>query len=180
SGRARGFPPRLRVSLAHVGETGTKRFIVRARQRILAEQIDVVGNQHKLSGSEGRIYPTRRIRQDNRIHTHRAQDTHSVYRLPGGVALVEVCAARERGYRHAVDMSDNELSGVAGRRRWGPVGNLAVRDRDGTLERIRECPQTAAKYDRDSRILRDLRLNEVRRVVHRIRLRSAYRRYRRT
>ena len=102
-----------------------------------------------------RARPERRVEAAGGVGQHddpRAEPPEQQDRLddePRVVALVQVEAALEHDDRAAREPAEEQPSGVPGRGRGGPAGQVGERDRDGILEVVREAAEPRAEHDPD-------------------------------
>ena len=129
---------RLVVRRAHVGKpVAERRIVIRPDQRIVAEQVDVVGNQHQVARRPLRMHAAARVRHDERRRAQRAQHAHRERHLLQRVALVAVKAALHRHHPLAAERPAHEPARVRFHRREWETRDVGVRDLalDGDLAR---------------------------------------------
>ena len=121
---------------------------VRADQRVLAGEVEVVADDHERPGTERRVEAARGIGQDHDARPEALEQQHRLDDEPGRVALVEVEAALEhdhrpcrRGSRAAAARRGREPS-----RRASP-GKLGEGDGDRVLELVGEPAESRSEHD---------------------------------
>ena len=113
------------IGLVHIGEAGTRGEIL-ATERMLREEIDMVGDNHQVADLERRVHAPCRIRHEECLDAqfihHPDREGHLLHR----VALIEVETPL---HRHDVDtpqLAENEFSAMSLDGRDGEVGNLLI------------------------------------------------------
>ena len=81
--RARERPQRRVVRRGHVGKARAEPIVVRPDERIVAEQVDVVGDQHQVAGRPVRIHSAAGVRHD-RASSRRARAARAPETSPAG------------------------------------------------------------------------------------------------
>ena len=94
------------------GNRGPEPVVVRADERVVAEQVDVVGDQHQVARRPERIHPAAGVRHDERLRAERAQHAHRKGHLLQRVALVAVKAALHRDDRLSAERAAQQPAGV--------------------------------------------------------------------
>jgi hypothetical protein len=97
----------------HVREARAEAVVVRAHERVVAEQVDVVAQKHEVAGRPERIHPAAGIRYDERPGAERVHHPHREGHLLKVVALVAVEAALHRDHRAAAQPAQEEPAGMA-------------------------------------------------------------------
>ena len=138
-----------RPGVGHVREALADRWRIRADQRVLAGQVEVVADHHQRSGPERRIEPAGRIREHDHARAEAAEQQHRLDDEPRRVALVEVEAALEHDDGLAAERPEQQPADVARGRRGRPARQLVERDGDGVLEIVGEAAQPRAQDDPD-------------------------------
>src|SRR5690606_1896554 len=123
-----GELPQFRVvSASHIGEARAERVVVRATQRVVARhphQVDVVGDQHQVTGGVGRFQATCRVRHDQNLDAHELHHAYRQRHLGDRVALVEMRAPAHDHHGLAFKLAYVELPAVPLDRRDGPIRDL--------------------------------------------------------
>ena len=111
--------PQLRVVTALMsGKAGAERVLVRSDQRVRAEPVDVVGDQHQVAGRETSVRtPAGGVGQDDRLHAEPRQHPGRENDVGHRPAFVEMDPPGEHDDGRLPDVAEDELSRVARRRR---------------------------------------------------------------
>ncbi len=115
------------IGLVHIREARTRGEVLTA-QRVLREEVDMVGDDHQVADLELRVHAACRIRY---IECRNAQLVHHAHRegdLLHGVALIEVEASLHGENLHAAQLAEDEFAAMPLNRRDGEVGDLRIRD----------------------------------------------------
>ena len=113
------------VRFVHVWEARTCGEVL-ATQRVLGEEIDVVGNHHEVANLEGGVHATGSIRDKERLDAqlvHHADGERHLFHI---VALVVVEPALHSHNVYTTELTKDEGTGVSFYGRYGEVGNLSV------------------------------------------------------
>ena len=138
------------VGVAQVEEARAEPLVVRADQRV-AEQVDVVGDDHDLAGLVVHVDGAGRVGEDEDLDPETSQHAHGKDDLVEPIALVVVHTARHDGHRHRAAVAEHELAAMPGRGRGGEVRHLGVGDAGGALEGRGERAQAGAQHHPDGR-----------------------------
>ena len=110
------------VRLDHVGEAGAEPVVVRADQRVDAQQVDVVVDDHQVALGVERVHAAAGVGDDQRRAAQFLQHPDREGDLRGGISLVEVEPTFHRHDRSAGQGAADELAGVALDRGGGESG----------------------------------------------------------
>ena len=119
------FDERLVIGLMHIGESRTRGEVLSA-QRVLWEEVDVVGNHHQVANLEARVHTTGSIADEKRLDAQLVHHTHGEGHFLHRVALVEVETALHGHDIHATQLTEDEFAAVALHRRNGEVGDVLI------------------------------------------------------
>ena len=109
----------------------------------------MVAHDHQRPRPERRVEPAGRVGQDHDPRAELPEQQDGLDDEPRVVALVQVEAALEHDHRPPGQPAEEQPSGVPGRGRRGPAGQLRERDRDGILEVVRQPAEPGAEHDPD-------------------------------
>ena len=115
------------VGLVHVGKTRTGGEVLSA-QRMLGEEVDMVGDDHQVADLELRVHAAGSIGDEERLDAQLVHDTHREGDLLHRVALIEVEAALHGHDVHPAELSEDELAAMSLDCRDGEVGYLLIRE----------------------------------------------------
>ena len=146
---ARQRAQQLVVRLRHVREARPQRVVVRAHERVVAQQIDVVGDEHQVARVPQRVHAAAGVRDDEDARAESPQHAHGERDLLEGVALVAVEPALHRDHAPAGEGPEQELAGVTLDGREGKPRDLLVGDARRDRELAGEAAQAGAEDDRD-------------------------------
>ena len=113
------------VCLVHVWETRTCGEVL-ATQRMLWEEIDMIGNHHEVTNLEGRIHSTSGIADEERFDAQLVHDTYGECHFLHIVTLIIVETALHSHNVHTSELAEDEGASVSFYGRNGEVGYLAV------------------------------------------------------
>jgi len=119
------------VGLVHVRETWTRREVL-ATQRMLGEEIDVVGDDHHVANLEGGIHATGGIRYEECLDAQLIHHSGGEGHLLHVVTFIIVEAALHGHDVDTAQLTEDEFAGVALDGGHGEVRNFAV----GNLELV--------------------------------------------
>ena len=119
------FDKRLVVGLVHIRETGTGGEVLSA-QRMLGEEIDMVGNHHQVTNLEARIHATGSIRDEEGLDTQFVHYTYGEGNLLHRIPLVEVETAFHSHDIHTAKLTEDKLAAMTFYRRNGEVGYFTI------------------------------------------------------
>ena len=106
-------------------------------------------NQHQLARIEARVHAARGVRHDHNARTqanHQAQTKDDIVRR---VALIEMHAALHRHAVHALGLTEDKLARMTLHTALWHRRDLAERNRNLLIERVREITEARAKHQRD-------------------------------
>ena len=115
------------VSLVHIREAWTCGEVL-ATQRMLGEEVDVVGDDHQVANLEGGVHATGSIRHEEGLDAQLVHDAYGERYFLHGVALVIVEAALHGHDVYTTKFTEDERTGVALDGRYGEVGDFSVRN----------------------------------------------------
>ena len=113
------------VRLMHVGEARSGGEVL-AAQRVLGEEVDVVGDNHQLANLELGVHAAGGIADEERLDAQLIHHANGERHLLHRVALVEVETTLHGHDVLAAQTSEDELAGVALDGGDGEVGNLGI------------------------------------------------------
>ena len=156
------------IRRGHVREARTLGSDVRPDQRIIAEQVDVVGEEHEVAREPQRMHPARDVGDDQCLRAQRPEHPHRESDLLQRVALVAMEAAlhdREFAFPHR---AEQQAAGVRLDRRRRESGDLRIGDRGlgGGLQLVGERTKAGTQDHRDLWNDRGPRLNGADRLGH--------------
>lgn len=114
------------VRLMHVGEAWAGGNVLSA-QRMLGEEVEVVGDDHEVADVELRIHASGGVAHKERLDAELIHDTHGECYFLHGVALVEMEASLHGHDVLASQLAEDEFACVALNGRYGEVGYVLVR-----------------------------------------------------
>jgi len=109
----------------HIRETGTSGEVL-ATQRMLGEEIDMVGNHHQVANLETGVHATSSIRDKERLDAQFVHHTDRECYLFHRVSLVEMETPFHRHDIHAAKLAKNQFAAMAFYRRNGKVGYFTI------------------------------------------------------
>ena len=130
------------VGRGHIGKAGSHLVVVGPHQRIVPEQVDVIGDQDQVAGPPERIHPAAGVGDDERRRSQGAQYPHREGDLLHGVAFVPVEAALHRHHLPATQLSEQQPSRVSLDRGKRETGNSFVPDFALYLDLARQAAET--------------------------------------
>ncbi len=136
----------LPVGLRHVREARAEAIIIRAGQRILSLQIDVVGEHDQCTLLVLPIDAAGCVGKNHGANVHAVKHPHGESDFPGGIAFVQVHASLHGGHRHAGGVSDHHLSGVTQGGRARKERNVGIGNARGVGKFVGETTQTGAQH----------------------------------
>ena len=119
------------VGFVHVREARTGGEVL-AAQRVLGEEIDVVGDDHEVANLEGGVHATGSIGDEERLDAQFVHDADGERHLLHVVALVVVESALHGHDVDAPEFAEDELAAMSFDGGNGEVGDFAI----GELERV--------------------------------------------
>ena len=152
---ARDFPEPGVVRHRHVRKAGAEAVVVRPDERAVAEQVDVVGNEHEVARPPQRVHPPAGVGHDEHLRPERAQDAHREGHPAKGVALVAMEAALHRDDRATTKPPAEQATRVRLDRRECPAGDVRIVDRRLDVHAIGQRAKPGAEDDRGVRQARE-------------------------
>ena len=134
---------------AHIGIARAKGVVVRADQRIIAHEIDVVLDHHEIALAILRVHAAGCSGDHQRLHSQRTQHPQRQGDLLHRVPFVIVEPAGERGHGLAGQLADDEFPGVGVDGRLREVGNFSVGDDDFLANLRGQFAQPGAENNAD-------------------------------
>ena len=119
------------VGLVHVWETGTCREVL-TTQRMLREEVDMVGDNHQVANLEGGIHTTSGIRDKERLNAQLVHHTNGEGDFLHVIALVVVKTALHGHDVYTTELAKDEGTSMSFYGRNGEIGYLTI----GKLEFI--------------------------------------------
>ena len=113
------------VGFVHVGETRTGGEIL-ATQRMLGEEVDVVGDDHQVANLEFGVHASRGIAHEKGLDAQFVHDAHGECHLFHVVTFVIVETTFHGHDIHAAELAEDEFSGMSFYCRYGEMGNILV------------------------------------------------------
>lgn len=95
-------------------------------QRMLGEEVDVVGDNHQVANLEARVHTARSIRHEERLDAQFVHHANGECHLLHRVALVEVEASLHGHDVNAAQLTENQFAAMAFHGRYREVGYVAV------------------------------------------------------
>ena len=150
-GLASGSPEPGIVGVGHGRESLAESVEVRAAERVVARQVDVVGDEHHVAGNERRARPPAAF-VSMTVRTQREDRAQEQRRLAVGVALVWVCPAERAGPSACRRRGPRQMAGVTCDQRSGDVRDVGVPDRHA-LRRVEDIGDPAeARSEHDHQL----------------------------
>ena len=137
------------IGRAHVGEARAERGVVRPDERIVAEHVDVIGDQHQVARRPERVHPAAGIGDDEGVRTECAQHAHGEGHLLERVPLVAMEPTLHRHHAPATERPEQESPAVRLHRREREARDRAVLHLRLDRHRLRESAEPRAEDDRD-------------------------------
>ena len=141
--------------MSHVGKARAKLVLIWTNQRITAQHIDMIGDEHDIARIKIRVEPAGRVGHYQRTHPQRVHHAHRKDDQGHGVALVIMKAAPHHHDLFPCQGTQDKLARVSGHRRDREPGNLAVRKNGVYLNVIGQSAKMAPA-DRRLYALRDV------------------------
>ena len=146
------------------GKRTPKRSSLRTHERIAAEKIDVIVDQHQRALREARVDPAGGVGEQQRLQPETTQDADRERDGAQVVALVEVHASRQRQHGMPANGSADQPAGVPDHVRSRPVRNLGVVDRKRLGHLVGKRPEPRAKHEPDLASTKPSSAEELRRL----------------
>ena len=146
-----GLAQRGGVQIGHIREPGAEGIQVGPDQRIGTGEVDVIGDQHQIAGTERKIYTAAGVGQYQCFHTQSSQnpDRQGDFLLRESFVIMNSSLQDHNGL--VSFPSKDQGTAVTGYCRYGKIGNLRIRDADGVVQGIGIVTQTAAQNQTDFR-----------------------------
>ena len=122
------FDKKRIVDGAHVRKAQAPGILVGAVEGIGAGQVDVIPEEHDISGEEGGVDPAGRIGEEEHPNAQFLHDPDGEGDLLGGVPFIEMEPPLEGHDRFSGPAPENELSRVAFHGGSGEIGDLPIID----------------------------------------------------
>ena len=136
--------------IQQVGEAGAERIRVRSEERGAARQVQVVGDDHQRAGAVSRVHAPRGVREQDGRRAETAHEQHRLHDESRVVPLVEVQPPLQRHDGHAVEMAQEQASGVSGGRRGRPAGEVGERDRGVDADVVGKAAEARPQHQPDA------------------------------
>ena len=115
------------IGLVHVGETRTGGEVFSA-QRVFGEEVDMVGDDHEIADFKLRVHSSRGVGDKERLDTQFVHHANGEGHLLHRVALIIMETSLHRHDILVAKFSEDQFSTVSFHRRYGEVGDVAVRE----------------------------------------------------
>ena len=115
------------VGLMHIREAGTGGKVL-ATQRMLGEEIDMVGDDHHVTNMELRVHAAGGIADKERLNAQLIHHTHRKGNLLHRVTLIEMETAIHSDDIHSTELTEDEFPRMSLYRRHREIRNILVRD----------------------------------------------------
>src|SRR5229473_6424530 len=149
------------VRRSHVRKARAESFLIGARKRIDALQIDVIADHHQPALHEFPFDAARGVRENYGLHAHAPENAYGKDHFLRRIAFIKMHAPLHPGNGNRSHFSDDQLPRMADGRRLRKVRNFRIRNFLGLLEFVRERPEARSKHQCDTRPVSRLRKNEV-------------------
>ena len=110
------------------GNRGPSRSSFGADERVVAQQVDVIADQHQVARRPLRVHPAAGVRHDQRPRAERVQHAHRKGDLLELVAFVAMEPALHRHHRAPAEPAEQQLPGMGLHRGQREARDVAVRD----------------------------------------------------
>ncbi len=147
----RDGPQPLRVDFTHVREADPEPLVVRASQRIVTKQIQMVGEDQETTRAQAKADSPGGRRQDQHLHSELLDHPNRKCDGLEVVTLVVVEPPLEDDHVLSCKFAAEDLPGVPGNPGDREMRNSSVRDDPGVLDAAGELVQSRAEHDRDGR-----------------------------
>ena len=175
SARVVGNPAQVRrIHIRQIGKPDAESIVIWTRERIGAQQIDVIVDHHQISRSKTCIHTARGVGEHQDFDTQHANHTHPECDGLQIVAFIEVRTPGESSNRAAGRLTNHEATFVTDDRGCGPMGNVRILNRRRALEARGKFPKARPKDNGDVWNRLDLAVNEIGRALNKFVL-SAHR-----
>ena len=144
------LPEGLGVNIAAVREPGAKGIQIGPNQGIGSGEIDVIGNEHQIAGSEAEVHTAASVGQYQDFHTHGPQHPHGHGQFPLRHSFIVMDPALHDHHFLAAVLTEDQCAAMTGSRRQREAGNIPVGDLDGVFQFVRIITQATAKNHADS------------------------------
>ena len=143
---------RGRIHLGHVRKARTEPLVVRADERVVADQVDVIVDHHQRPAREPGVDPARGVGQDQRLHPQHAEHPDAERHRLQIVSFVCVRTAGKRGHAAPVQRA-RRPDGPRGRSRSPPANARSARtaSKSASASESANAPEAGAQHDRHLR-----------------------------
>ncbi len=121
------------VRVRQVRKARSEALVVRADQRRLPLEVEVIGDDDELPGLEVVVDRPDRVREHERAHAEQPEHADPEDDLCRRESLVQMRPAAHHGHGHAAERPDDEHAGVPDGRGHRPARDVLVRDLDRVL-----------------------------------------------
>ena len=115
------------VRIGHVGESLVG-WLHGTGQRIAKHQVDVIGDHHEITGTEGPAHTTGGVRGHVHRHAKGMHHAHRERRQRRLMPFIHVKTARHRHHRTPAKAAHQHVAGMANHRGRGEARHLGKRD----------------------------------------------------
>ena len=115
------------IGLVHIRETRTRGEVL-ATQRMLWEEVDMVGDNHQVTNLEGRIHTTGSIADEEGLDAQLVHNANGEGYLFHIISLIVVETALHSHDVHTTEFTEDECTSVSLNGRYREVGDVAVRN----------------------------------------------------
>lgn len=143
----------------HVGEARAESFVVDADQGVVAHEVDMVVDEHDITGAVGGIHTAAGVGDDQDLGTERLYYADGERNLIERISLVHVEATFHGDDGDIAEAATNESAAVADRGRLWKVRDIAVFDRNFHVDLFGKTSQSCAKNNTGARLALPLRHN---------------------
>ena len=109
----------------HIRETGARREVL-ASERMLGEEVDMVGDDHQVTYMERLIHATGGIADEERLNAQFVHDTYGERHLLHRIALVEVETTLHSEDVNTPEFTENQFTTMTFHCGYREVGNLRI------------------------------------------------------
>ena len=133
------------VGSRHVRETKTEGGIVRTDQGVGEHEVDVVGDEHQITGDEDRIDSPGGVGQDEVLNPHLSEHPDGEDDFLYRISLVHVHPALDRHDGYVPGFPEDNPSPVARDGRGRPVGDVGCFDGRRVVQFVAQIPQAGSQ-----------------------------------
>ena len=116
------------VRLGHIRKPGAKFFIVRADQRVVAEQVDVVGDEHDVTTGEKRVHSAGSVGDEQRVDSQKLHHADRKRDLLHRIAFIIMKAPLHRDNAFSTERPKDQFAVVGFDRRQRKMWNVGIID----------------------------------------------------